>query len=84
MRFVRLDTIDDQGNKEREVYVNPALVRSVTAMQPYGKNQRCRLSFASDDNLLIGGNAEEVQRKLQGGGAADTAGKPALRAVETP
>jgi hypothetical protein len=84
MRFVRFDVIDDQGNKERDIYVNPALVRCVTSMQAYGKNQRCRLTFAADDNVLIGGSAEDAQQKLQATGPADTAGKPVLRAVETP
>jgi hypothetical protein len=84
MRLVHFNTIDDQGVHQRDIYVNPDLVRSVTAMQPYGKNQRSRLSFASDDNVLIGVAAEDAQRTLQGGGTADAAGKPPLRVVETP
>jgi hypothetical protein len=84
MRFVRFDVIDDQGNKERDIYVNPALVRCVTSMQAYGKNQRSRITFAADDNVLIGGSAEEAHLKLQGTAPAEPAGKPVLRAVETP
>ena len=71
MRFVRFDTIDDQGNKVRDIYVNPDLVRAVTSMQPYGKNQRCKLTFAMDDSVLIGISAEDAQRKLQGGAIGD-------------
>jgi hypothetical protein len=84
MRFVRFDTIDDQGNKVRDIYVNPELVRSVTSMQPYGKNQRCRLAFAMDDAVLIGISAEEAQRKLHGGAIGEATGKSPLRVVETP
>jgi hypothetical protein len=84
MRFVHFDTIDDQGNRQRAIYVNPDLVRYVTAMQPYGKNERCRLAFASDDGVLVGVSADEAQRKLQGGGALEATGKSALRVVETP
>src|ERR1700736_6627816 len=85
MRFVHFNTIDDQGVHQRDIYVNSDLVRSVTAMQPYGKNARSRLSFASDDSVLIGATADDAQRKLQGGGATpDATGKPPLRVVETP
>jgi hypothetical protein len=86
MRLVHFDTIDDQGIRQRDIYVNPDLVRAVTEMQPYGKNPRSRLSFASDDSVLIGATADDAQRKLQGGSAAapETAGKTPLRVVETP
>jgi hypothetical protein len=84
MRLVHFDTIDDQGNRVRDIYVNPELVRSVTSMQPYGKNQRSKLSFASDDSVLVGVCAEEAQRKLQSGGTAEAMGKSPLRVVETP
>jgi hypothetical protein len=84
MRFVRFDTIDDQGNKVRDIYVNPELVRAVTSMQPYGKNQRCKLSFAIDDSVLIGISAEDAQRKLQSGAIGEAPGKSPLRVVETP
>jgi hypothetical protein len=84
MRLVHFNTIDDQGVHQRDIYVNPDLVRYVTAMQPYGKNQRSRLAFASDDSVLIGVTADDAQRKLQGGGTADAAGKLPLRVVEMP
>jgi hypothetical protein len=83
MRFVHFQTIDDQGNPQRDIYINADLVRSVTAMQPYGKNQRSKLSFASDDSVLIGVTAEEAQRKLQGI-ATPEAPKSPLRVVEAP
>jgi hypothetical protein len=84
MRLVHFDTIDDQGNRQRDIYINPECVRYVTAMQPYGKNQRSKITFAMDDSVLVGVTAEEAQRKLQSGGATDAAGKSPLRVVETP
>lgn len=84
MQFVHFDVIDDQGNRERDIYVNPEHVRSVISMQPYGEKQRARLSFGADDNVLVAGSADEVRRKLQAGARSDAANEPLLRAVEAP
>jgi hypothetical protein len=84
MHLVHFNTIDDQGNRLRDIYINPELVRYVTSMQPYGKNERSKITLAMDDSVLVGVTAEEARRKLEGGAAADTTEKPPLRVVETP
>jgi len=84
MHLVHFNTIDDQGNHLRDIYINPTLVRYVTAMPPYGKNDRSKITFAIDDSVLVGATAEEATRKLQGTGAPDVTDKSPLRVVETP
>lgn len=66
MRMIQFEVIDDQGKRERDIFVNPEHVRAVASLPDYGKNHRCRLSFGADDNVLVRGRAEDVQRKLQG------------------
>lgn len=66
MAFIHFDAIDEQGHKERDVYVNPLQVRTVTALAPYGKRERCRIAFAADDSLLVSGTAGDVCLKLDG------------------
>ena len=82
MPFVHFDAINEQGHKERDIYVNPLQVRAVTSLPPYGKRQRARIAFASDDSLLVGGDADEVRRKLQGEIVPDAAEAAALVSAE--
>ena len=77
MRFVHFDAIDEQGKKERDVYVNPLQVRAVTSLPPYGGRERARIAFASDDSMLVGGNADTVRRNLQA--TEDEAVTPAVQ-----
>jgi hypothetical protein len=82
MRMIQFEVIDEQGNRERDIYINPEHVRAVTSMQAYGKNQRTRISFGFDDNVLVRGTADEVQLKLQGREVPPAAEAPTLRVVE--
>jgi hypothetical protein len=66
MPFIHFDAIDEQGNKERDIYVNPQQVRAVTSLPPYGKRERARIAFSADDSLLVSGTADGVRRKLDG------------------
>lgn len=66
MPFIHFNAINEQGHKERDIYVNPTLVRAVTSLPPYGKRERARIAFSADDSLLVSGNADQVRRKLEG------------------
>ncbi len=76
MPFIHFDAIDEQGHKERDIYVNPLQVRTVTALAPYGKRERSRIAFAADDSMLVSGSADVVCRRLDGEALPEPASAP--------
>jgi hypothetical protein len=66
MRLVKFEQIDEQGKRERDIYINPEQVRSIIALPDYGKNKRTRIAFSADDNVLVRGTADEIWAMLEG------------------
>ncbi len=66
MRLVKFEQIDEQGKRERDIYINPEQVRSVVALADYAKNKRTRITFSPDDNVLVRGTADEIWAMLEG------------------
>src|SRR5690242_5150820 len=60
MQLVKFEQIDEQGKRERDIYINPEQVRSIVALPDYGKNKRTRIAFSADDNVLVRGTADEI------------------------
>jgi hypothetical protein len=66
MQLVKFEQIDEQGKRERDIYINPEQVRSIVALPDYGKNKRTRIAFSADDNVLVRGTADEIWAMLEG------------------
>ena len=66
MRLVKFEQIDEQGKRERDIYINPEQVRSIVALPDYGKNKRTRIAFSADDNVLGRGTPDEIWAMLEG------------------
>jgi len=82
MRMVKFEQIDEQGKRERDIYINPEHVRSLIALPDYGKNTRSRITFSADDGVLVRGTVEEVLAGLEGRAAAPVTPMSPLHAVE--
>ena len=73
MRLVKFEQIDEQGRRERDIYVNVEHVRSLIALPDYGKNKRTRITYSADDGVLVRGTVEEVCAILEGRAAPSPA-----------
>lgn len=78
MQLVKFEQIDEQGKRERDIYINPEQVRSIVALPDYGKNKRTRITFSADDNVLVRGTADEIWAMLEGRAAPPAAGPAPL------
>jgi hypothetical protein len=82
MRMVKFEQIDEQGRRERDVYLNVEHVRSLIALPDYGKNKRTRIAFGADDGVLVRGTVEEVCAMLEGHAAPPATGTSPAAAEE--